>query len=261
MSAGRTLITGATRGIGLQISRVFAAQGHPLVLVARDAERLERLRDQLRSSHGVQCQTIAQDLTQPDAATRVWAQVQQPVDILVNNAALQQTQPLAQTSLEDALAMPRLNAELPTALVRLALPSMLERRWGRIVNVASLAGLQPLPSLAVYSATKAYLIALSEALFEELRGTGVTVTAVCPGITDTPMVQRARAHNAALDRVLSMVGSAEPEDVAWQTYDACMRAVPVHVPGVANQWFTQLSRLQPRWWGRSVSGFFGRQIM
>ena len=185
---GTALITGASSGIGLELAKLFARDGYELVLVARRVERLEELGRELTQRHGVRCHTISVDLAQPDAAAEIVRRLEgagPAVDVLVNNAGFGVLGPLATTEPETAGRMIRVNIEALTQLTRALLPGMLARRRGRILNVASTAGFAPGPLMAVYYATKAYVISFSEALAEELRGTGVTVTVLCPGPTRT----------------------------------------------------------------------------
>ncbi|MEA2565364.1 MAG: uncharacterized protein QOD49_541, partial [Actinomycetota bacterium] len=191
MSSGRNplaLVTGASGGIGEELARILARHGYDLVLVARSADKLAALAERLELDHGIQVRAIAKDLARPDAAAEIheWLAAEGlTVDVLVNNAGMGLLGKFAEIGIEGDVEMLRLNVEAPTLLTRLLLPSMLERGSGRILNLASTAGFQPGPLMAVYYATKAYVLSFSEALANEVAGTGVTVTALCPGPTET----------------------------------------------------------------------------
>src|SRR4051812_41489315 len=209
----RTLITGASTGIGLELAREFARHRHPVILVARNEPRLNEVARQLNQAHHVEATVIPCDLGKPNGPLELFAAVGQRnlrVDILVNNPGVM-TQALSRTRRRDILlGMVRLNVEAVTALTSLFLKPMVARGTGRILNVASLAAFQPLPSMAVYAASKAYVLSLTEALAEELRGKGITVSALCPGFTDTNLVDNAKRENAAF-RALPSSLMADPK--------------------------------------------------
>src|SRR3954454_1516810 len=186
----RTLITGASGGIGLALARICARHGHDLVLVARGEEQLEAVQAELRDSAHVKVELLAADLAVPESVERVAAQYRD-IDVLVNNAGFGMSGALAEADPEQMLAMLRLNVEGLTHLTRLYLPAMVERRSGRIMNLASMAAFQPGPNMAAYYATKAYVLSLSEGLRQELRGTAVTVTTLAPGPVRTVFQHRA----------------------------------------------------------------------
>lgn len=165
----------------------------------------------------------------------------------------------ADTDTDALLNMAHLNVVALTALSSLFLKPMVSRGKGRILNVASLASFQPLPSLAAYAASKAYVLSLTEALAEELRGTGVTATALCPGFTDTALVEDARRNNAALRSIPSMM-MADANAVAAEGYRACMDGQVVRVPGTALSLATGLIQAQ-RSITRTITGLFGRQAL
>lgn len=197
-SSSFTLITGANSGIGLELARQAAADGHELILVARNALTLEAAAKELGRS--VTVHTIAEDLSQPGAAQRVWDRVRSlgaEVDCLINDAGLGDHGPFADSDLAKQERMIGVNITTLTALTRLFLPSMLKRGRGRILNVASVTGFLPGPLMSVYFATKHYVLAFSEALIEELQGSGVTVTALCPPPVRTPFVGTAEIAPAS----------------------------------------------------------------
>ena len=239
------LITGASGGIGLELSRLFARDGYDLMLVARSTEKLQALADELKRVHGITVTVLPADLSQPEAARELYRQVQAKglrVDVLVNNAGFGILGPLATAGLEDSLEMIQLNMASLTVLTRLFLPDMLKRKFGRILNVGSTGSFSPVPTMAIYGATKAYVLSLSEALAEELRGTGVTVTALCPGVTITGFQARSGVGEARM----VMMGSMTAEQVAIIGYKALMHGQPVVIPGFLNALMIFATRLAPR---------------
>jgi uncharacterized protein len=189
------LITGASSGIGYELAGLFASSGHDLVLVARNEQRLSRLAEELQQRIGVAVTVLVKDLAAPRAAEEIVVELQNRslhVDILVNNAGFGEYGPFHETSLERKLQMIQVNVAELTQLTRLLLSGMLERNSGNILNIGSTASFAPGPFVAVYSATKAYVLSFSEALAEELKGTGVTVTVLCPGSTETEFAERAK---------------------------------------------------------------------
>ena len=196
MSVETVLITGASSGIGLELARCFAADGSRLVLLSRKGAALEELATELRKAHKIQAQVITADLALPDAPNRLLAHLQAAglkVDVLVNNAGIGAQGRFAELPLGRQLEMLQVNITSLTHLTRLLLPGMIERRRGGILNVASTASFQPGPGMGVYYATKAYVLSFTEALAEELSGTGITVTAVVPR-PDGHQLRRCRQH-------------------------------------------------------------------
>lgn len=257
------LVTGASAGIGRALADAFAGQGHDLVLVARRVDVLRDLAEELAARHGVSVTPIAMDLSVRRAAEELAVAVRQRdlhVDVLVNNAGVLEAGPF-RTMDPDALhRLVMLNVAGLTQLSRVFVEPMCERGWGRILNVASVAGFQPVPGLAAYAATKAFVLSLTEAMSEELRGTGVRVTALCPGLTDTDMVGQVGAADprvAELPRALL----SSPEDVAREGVAACMRGEVIRVPGLANRLGTLWSQVQPRWLVRTLGGMVGRAML
>ena len=186
------LVTGASGGIGLELARVLAANRFSLVLLARSRDKLEDLARELEAQHGTKVTIITADLSEPGAAkasartSLTDAGVQ--IDLLVNNAGLLFEGRFGAIGLDEQLRLLQVNIVALTALTRLFLGPMLERNRGRILNVASVAAFMPVPNLAVYAASKAYVLSFGDALFQELSGTKITVTTLCPGVTDTGMV-------------------------------------------------------------------------
>jgi uncharacterized protein len=239
------LITGASFGIGLELARIFAREGHNLVLVARSGDKLRQLAGELEKSHGARSLILAVDLTEPGASAYVLDQTTRAgitVDFLVNNAGFGQYGFFAENDLEECLRQIQLNVTTLTHLTRLYLPEMIERRCGYILNVASTAAFQPGPLMAVYFATKAYVLNFSEALANELAGTGVTVTCLCPGATATEFHKRA---NATAMNLLRM-GTMDAQTVAEDGYRALMEGKPLVISGVKNWLIAQSVRFSPR---------------
>src|ERR1022692_222691 len=239
------LITGASSGIGLELARIFAREGYNLVLVARNGDRLRQLASELEKAHGARSLILATDLTEPGAAAYVLDQTTRAglqLDVLVNNAGFGQYGLFAENDLEECLRQIQLNVTTLTHLTRLYLPGMIERKTGRILNVASTAAFQPGPLMAVYFATKAYVLHLSEALANELSGTGVTVTCLCPGATVTEFHKRANATGMNLLKF----GSMEARTVAEDGYRALMAGKPLVISGVKNWLLAQSVRFSPR---------------
>jgi hypothetical protein len=239
------LITGASFGIGLELARIFARENYNLVLVARTGDKLRQLASEIEKAHGTRSLVLATDLTEPGAATYALDQTTRAnitVDVLVNNAGFGQYGLFAENDLEECLRQVQLNVTTLTHLTRLYLPEMLERKGGRILNVASTAAFQPGPLMAVYFATKAYVLHFSEALSNELQGTGVTVTCLCPGATATEFHKRA---NASGMRFLRM-GSMDARTVAEDGYRALMAGKPVVISGFKNWLVAQSVRFSPR---------------
>lgn len=240
------LVTGATSGIGLAIAHELAGRGHDLVIVARRPEELDRIAAELATRHSVRVHPIALDLSAPDAADRLSATLPddyRPIDVLVNNAGFAQFGPFVDADPEAESAMLQLNVLALTRLTRLLLPGMVERGAGRILNVASTAAFLPGPGMAVYYATKAYVLSFSEALAEEIRGTGATVTVLCPGPTRTGFQARAEMEESRLVKGKRIM---DPKTVARIGVDAALHGDPLAIPGIMNRIQTLLPRLLPR---------------
>ena len=239
------LITGASSGIGYELAKLFARDGYYLVLVSRGQEALLYAAGTLKETYEVPVTVIVKDLSQPMAATEVAAELRArelSIDVLVNNAGFGMFGVFAEGNLTSELEMMQLNMVSLTHLTKLLLPTMLQRKRGKILNVASTAAFQPGPLMAVYYATKAYVLSLSEALADELRGTGVTVTALCPGPTPTGFQKRSKMETSRL-----MTGNLlDAETVARAGYRGLMRGKTVVIPGVRNRLLAFAVRLLPR---------------
>ena len=240
------LITGASSGIGLELARVAAGKGHDLVLVARTEGKLRELARELHERHGVRAEVIAVDLSRPEAAAEVVSRLEAlgiQIDALVNNAGFGVYGPFTETALATELQIIQVNIVALTELTKRLLPGMVARRSGRILNVASTAAFLPGPLMAVYYATKAYVLSFSEAIANELAGAGVTVTALCPGPTASGFQAAAKLETSKL-----MAGKtlATSRRVAQDGYDAMMAGKTLVVSGWSNKLVVQMPRLLPR---------------
>src|SRR5262245_58932545 len=248
------LITGASSGIGLELAKLAAADGCNLILLSRRQERLESLARDLSVAHRVSARVVTADLADPKASERVAEDLQKErvaVDVLVNNAGLGLYGPFSKSDLRRQLEVLQVNVVALTELTRRLLPGMIERRRGRILNVASTAAFQPGPYMAVYYATKAYVLSFSEAIAEELEGTGVTVTALCPGPTTTEFQGVAGVDAALFPKPLVM----DAPEVASAGWAAMKRGKRVVIPGMANKLVKEAVRFSPR---RLVTAAAGR---
>jgi short-subunit dehydrogenase len=254
------LITGASSGIGEALAKRFAQNGHALVLVARNTARLESLAATLSADYGVKVWVEAADLARPAAAQELGAALRRrriAIDVLVNNAGVLWQGEFASTPLRQHQEMIDLNVAGLTGMLAQFLPPMCRRGHGHVLNVASIAAFQPIPLLATYAATKAFVLSLTESLAEELKDRGVTVTALCPGITATQMLSSATAANGRLAKLPGiLIGDAEK--VADEGYRACMQGEVIRVPGAVNQAVTLASRATPKWLLRRVVGTLAR---
>jgi uncharacterized protein len=242
-SPGKTaLITGASVGIGRDLAELFARDGHHLILTARNEAQLQELAAKLRDQFHVNVDVVVQDLSVAGASQRIFDQLQSKrIDYLVNNAGFGTHGPFAEAELQSQLAMLQVNIVALTHLTRLFLSGMLARKSGRILNVASLAAFLPGPFMAVYYATKAYVLSFSEALSSELSGSGVTVTALCPGATRTEFQKR-----AGIGEVPQGGGNAtDSMEVARIGYDAMMRGQSSVIAGVLNKLSAFAIRFMP----------------
>lgn len=235
MNSERALITGASSGIGLHLAHEFARHGHSLVLVAPVESELRTLAATLATTHKVEVTVIAKDLEQESAAQELYDELEHhvmDVRILVNNAGHGYLGRSWDLPIERDISMVRLNIEAPLRLTKLFLRQMLQREDGRILNTASVAGFEPGPLLNVYHATKAFLISWGEALAVELEGTGVTVTTLCPGPTDTDFFPKAGMLGT---QIFQKGRIAAPQEVAKAGYHAVMNGDFLVVPGMMNK--------------------------
>lgn len=242
---GHALVTGSSSGIGYHLAREFARHGHPLVLVAPNADELETIAGNLRKEFEVEVRALDADLTQPEAPERISAELHNAgvmIEYLANNAGFGERGRFWENAPEKHIAMIRLNIEAVVRLTHLFLPAMIAMRRGRILNTASVAGLEPGPNLAVYHATKAFVLSLSESLATELKDTGVTVTALCPGATDTDFFEK--AHMVDTNAFQNQPVMA-PQQVAEAGYAALLKGERVIIPGGMNKAIIAARRLLP----------------
>ena len=253
------LITGASGGIGYELAKLFARDHYNLVLVARSAEKLTQVATEL-SQFGVTVKTIPLDLAPPPAPKFLFDQSQREnisVDILINNAGFGAFGEFAAMPEEEILGQIQLNVTALTHLTRLFLAPMLTRHHGRIMNVASTAAFQPGPLMAVYYATKAYVLSFSEALANELRGSGVTVTCFCPGATNTGFAKRAGNEGS---RLFKQIGGMNAETVARDGYRGLMKGKTVVISGTHNWLVAESVRFAPRKMVTAVSRWIAEKV-
>ena len=251
------LITGASAGLGLEFARLFAADKHDVVLVARRRERLDTLAAELSTAHGVRAHVVAADLATAAGVDAVIAAVTQlgvEIDFLVNNAGFGSNGRFVSLNAAKELDQVQVNITTLVALTRAFLPGMVARKRGRILNLGSTAGFQPGPFMAVYYASKAFVNLFTEALAHELRGTGVTATVSCPGATQTEFA--AVAGNAGSRLFKARTASAAV--VARQAYRGMHRGRPMVVHGFRNKLMMQLLRVSPRAAVRAVAASMNR---
>jgi uncharacterized protein len=240
------LITGASGGIGYELAKLFARDHYNVVLVARSLPRLTQFADELQHQFAISAKVVALDLTAAPAPQFLFDQLQREgivVDVLVNNAGYGVFGEFAKIPLEDSLGQIQLNITALTHLTKLFLGPMTERHSGKIMNVASTAGFQPGPLMAVYYATKSYVISFSEALANELKDTGVTVTCLCPGATDTGFQGRAGTENTLLFKTLRPM---EAKTVARDGYRGLMAGKTLVISGFRNWLVAESVRFSPR---------------
>ncbi len=238
-----TLITGASSGIGEAFARKLAARGHNLLLVARSEDKLINLCNELGRIKSTRAQYVAMDLSQPDAPARLFEEAQKrdlEIDLLINNAGFGSLGDFAKLDLERELNMIDLNVRVVVELTNRFLVPMRERKNGAIINVASTAGFQPVPFMATYAATKAFVLSFSEALWEENRSYGIKVTALCPGVTDTNFF--AAAHMQKPPGRISQTA----EDVVDAALRGLKRGKSHVISGWTNFFMIESGRLVPR---------------
>ncbi len=246
MSKQTAVITGASSGIGLELARLFAADGYDLVLTARRVERLKQLADELGKAHNTTVHILRMDLAQPHAGNALWQAISActpNIDVLVNNAGIGDACSFAGEEPEVIERMIHLNIYALTSLTRHALPQMIARGHGKILNVASLASFQPGgPGMSVYYATKSYVLSFSRGIRCELRGSGVSITALCPGATRTEFEETAGAQHTLL---FHWAKPMEASAVARAGYRALQSGRGEVVPGWLNKFLAISSGLLP----------------
>lgn len=239
------LVTGASSGIGEELARQLAARGLSLVLTARSVDRLEALAAELGSSHGVGTRVIGADLAKADGIDALLSEVAKlglPIDHLIGNAGFGTNGPFAEGDPDEQRRMVVLNCEAIVAITRALLPAMIERRRGGMIHVASTAAFQPAGTFAVYAATKTFVLHFTEALSEELRGTGVHAMALCPGPVPTGFQERARFRIAKAQQPMTMSAA----QTVRRGLDAYERRSVVYIPGALNKLGAMLASIGPR---------------
>ena len=251
-SARRVLITGASGGIGYELARLFAADRWDLVLAVRNGDKLNEIAGELSAAHKVEVQTVPIDLCQSGAARQLFdasRSAGQPLTALVNNAGFGLFGPFAEAEPAAVDQLIQLNIAVLTELTRLALPELIARRHGYILNVASAAAFQPGPLMAVYYASKAYVLHFAEAIAEELEGSGVRVTALCPGPTETGFMHRAAMEGSKLFQS----GVMSAQDVAKAGYEGLLHGKRLVIPGFKYKFLTTAVRFAPRIWAAKIA--------
>jgi short-subunit dehydrogenase len=235
------LVTGASEGIGRELAKQFAANQFNVVLTARGESRLEQLANELQFKHGIETKLVTADLADRETPERIFRECRDlPISVLVNNAGFGYQGSFTEEELKHAAEMVEVNVSALVRLTHLFLAPMLARRAGRILNVASTAAFQPGPFMAIYYATKAFVFSFSVALAEELRGSGVSVTTLCPGFTESEFQRRAQMKLGP--RGLGMMSA---EAVAAAGYRGCVSGKAIVVPGMMNKVTSFVSRRLP----------------
>lgn len=251
------LITGASSGIGLELAKCFAADGCRLILIARNAEALETLAKELRQAHKIEVIVLTADLSLSETPKRIFSELSAQkitVDVLVNNAGFGAHGAFAEISLTRQLEMLQVNITALTELTGLFLPSMIQRKSGGILNVGSVAGFQPGPGMTVYFATKAFVLSFTEGLAEELQGTRLKISVLCPGPTESNFGNVARGQQARQIQTAKMTAEA----VAVKGHRAFRKGKITAIPGLQNKVFVFLNRILPRMIPRKVVKFYNR---
>lgn len=253
---GKTaIITGASSGIGFALANIFARHEHGLVLVARNPERLQRAKAKLENRYGIMAHAISADLTKPVAPTEIFQAIQSAgvqIDVLVNNAGFAEYGAFHETDRQRELDIIALNVTALTELTHMFLQPMIRRRAGKVLNVASTAAFQPGPLMAVYYASKSYVLSFSEAIRNELGPLGIDVTALCPGPTETEFFEK---QPTLLESRLLLAGTMSAEEVAEIGYEGLMRGKAIVIPGARNKVLAWSTRLAPRSLVVKISGW------
>lgn len=256
------LITGASGGIGRELALVFAQHQFDLVVLARRESELETLAKHCQESYGARVHLLPMDLLSQNAVEKLAQQLEDAdleIDVLVNNAGLMDMGEFAEIDVDRHERLVQLNVVVLATLTRRLLPGMIARGRGRILNVASTSAFQAVPSMALYAATKAFVLSLTESLSEELKGSGVTATALCPGLTKTEMLDRAQDEHANVQMPDFLI--SDVHDVALAGYEACISGRTVVVPGLPNQIMASTVGFYPRRIVRNVMGLIARRAL
>lgn len=246
MNSTYTLITGASGGIGYELAKLAAGDHHNLVLAARSEKKLEMLAEELQTSEKVSVITIDADLSEKTGTDKVISILKEKnivIDTLINNAGFGDSGDFAAACLQKNLEMINLNISALTKLTHHCLQDMMKAKHGRILNVASTAAFMPGPGMAVYYASKAYVLSFSEALAREVKGNGITVTTLCPGPTDTNFFIAAGLRNSFLNSIFPKTSA---EKVAKAGYNGMIKGKHLVVPGLMNKLVISAPRFLPR---------------
>lgn len=242
------LITGASKGIGKELALVFAKNGYSLILLARNTMELEQLQKELYAQYRCEAKILSLDLAQPNSVAILLETFKNEIsqlDILVNNAGVGLVEKFADMPSEALDNILKINIEALTKLTQRILPFMLAKKSGKILNVASTAGFMPGPYMSLYYASKAYVLSLSQGLYEECKRDGVIVSTLCPGPTRTPFLQRARMDKTSI--LSSYIPMMTPEKVALLAYEGLMKNKRIIIPGIMNKLSVMLAWLFPNW--------------
>lgn len=251
------LITGSSEGIGRSFAHIYAKNGHDLVLVARNMTKLTDFATELKAKYAVEVHVFPADLIPIDAPQKLFEAItlkEIEIDILVNNAGMMQVEKLSLSDPKQLNNLLQLNIQSLVNMTQQFVNPMLARGQGKIVNVGSIASFMPTPNFAAYGASKAFVLSFSEGIAEEFRGTGVTVTCVCPGMTETKML----SHAEGIEKFVPTFLKADPMVLAAQAYKASMKGDVVFLDKIANKLLVQWATHYPRWLVRGVSGLFAR---
>lgn len=246
-----TLITGASNGIGYELAKIFAKKGHHLILVARRENKLHEIAKEFRANHPIKALVIPQDVSQADAADKIFDQIKAwgvSVNNLVNNAGFYVQNAFSDTEWKKEQELIQLQCINHTKLVKLFLPEMLKRKDGGILNVCSTGSFMPGPYNAIYCAAKSFMLSFSEALAEELSGTGIRVTALCPGGTNTSFQKFDKRKVNFIHPLM------KASVVAKSGYDAFIQGKRIIIPGMANKMQVFALRFLPRWLAARYAG-------
>ena len=262
------LITGASSGIGLELAKQLAAKGFDVILVARSVDKLQSLATELAAKHGIQARVASADLTQAASIQNLATLLNKQglnIRVLVNCAGVLHQDAFVNMEAGQVQQMIDLNISALTSMLHAMIPQMqrtLAEQGGKahVLNVASIAAFQPIPMLAAYAASKAYVLSLSESLAEELQGSGVSVTALCPGITATKMLSQAKSANDKLSQLPRFL-IADVKEVASTALEAMLRGDAICVPGAVYQLGALASRSAPKWLVRKMGGIMGRKAI
>jgi len=244
MSIKTALVTGGASGLGYEFALLLAQDSHNLILIDIDSDKLIETKNELESKYSIKVTTLTKDLSIQNISEEIFEEIgNTPIDVLINNAGFGLFGTFAETDWSREAAMLNLHIMTTTHLTKLVLKGMVERKSGKILNMSSLAGFQPGPLMTIYYASKAYILSFSEAIANELKGTGVTVTVLCPGQTKTSF-QEVVSEKASENKISFNMGC--PKEVAAYGYQQMNKGKIVVVPGTINKVLSQLPRVFPR---------------